>query len=367
MFRKHLREIWQASFLIRISNLLLSNADLFRLVSILLAVKVIWLVCVSNLKSRASRGFTLIELLVVIAIIAVLIALLLPAVQQAREAARRSTCKNNLKQFGLALHNYHDAHNIFPPAAVAPGSCFCEQALDLTPGDSPHLLNHTFYQLLLPYLDLATLYNQFDFARSSSTYVARSGQDANTGESYCGSLSASFAGSGQLSVVTNKYPVFLCPSDPGPRSYANDYQKSSYGRVGYTTEYSLKYSYGKDSDSLKGTLGFNGAARIRDIKDGTSNTMVLIESPLLLVDDSFGPHWNSYRHTNVIIPYKYGINQKRAGYDLPYAWGAGSSHEGGCHILMNDGAVRFLSENVDRLSVIRSLVSIKGDEVLPEF
>ncbi|MCR9233500.1 MAG: DUF1559 domain-containing protein [bacterium] len=307
-----------------------------------------------------TRGFTLIELLVVIAIIAILIALLLPAVQQAREAARRSSCKNNLKQMGLALHNYHDAHSVFPPAAIAPGSCYCERVLGLSAGTSPKLLNHTFYQLLLPYLDLAPLYNKYNFSLSSSDHVARSDG------SYCGSVGPTFAGSGQLTVAPNNYPVFLCPSDPDQTSYGS-YQKTSYGRAGYTTEYSLVTTYGTDSNRLKGTLGFNGSARIGDIKDGTSNTMVLIESPLLLTSSSYGPFWNSYRHTNVILPYSYGINKNHPGYDKPYAWGAGSHHVGGCHMLMNDGSVRFLSENVDRITVIQALVSIKGGEVMPEF
>src|SRR3954451_15240789 len=96
--------------------------------------------------SRSKRGFTLIELLVVIAIIAVLIALLLPAVQQAREAARRTQCRNNLKQIGLALHNYHDAHKIFPPGETSNGT------------DDP-LYGHGPGVDILPYIDQATVYN----------------------------------------------------------------------------------------------------------------------------------------------------------------------------------------------------------------
>src|SRR5665213_2567978 len=95
--------------------------------------------------SRKRHGFTLIELLVVIAIIAVLIALLLPAVQQARESARRTQCKNNLKQLGLALHGYHDVFQIFPAAAL--GRC------------TPHIVNMTGFTSLLPYLDQSPLYN----------------------------------------------------------------------------------------------------------------------------------------------------------------------------------------------------------------
>src|SRR5438309_1662617 len=101
---------------------------------------------VRNIGTRR-RGFTLIELLVVIAIIAVLIALLLPAVQQAREAARRTQCKNNLKQLGLAMHNYHDVHSCFPPAGI-----FLDQTTNVW---------HSFHTYLLPYIDQNNVYQEF--------------------------------------------------------------------------------------------------------------------------------------------------------------------------------------------------------------
>ena len=113
------------------------------------------------LKQRRRVGFTLIELLVVIAIIAILIALLLPAVQQAREAARRTECKNKLKQLGLALHNYHDTANSFPAALYSSGrynnaAYFANNGIKNIPG----------WQMILPDMDQAPLYSQFDFGYS---------------------------------------------------------------------------------------------------------------------------------------------------------------------------------------------------------
>ena len=142
--------------------------------------------------SKFRRGFTLIELLVVIAIIAVLIALLLPAVQQAREAARRSQCKNNLKQIGLALHNYHDAHNTFPPTQIFtfyPGA-------PNTAGGSPR--NHTWIAMILPFMDQQAL---FEIIKPDGCRPPNSG-----------STSGSYAGDSPP--LRTPLEGFICPSSP---------------------------------------------------------------------------------------------------------------------------------------------------------
>jgi len=316
-------------------------------------------------QSHSRKGFTLIELLVVIAIIAILIALLLPAVQQAREAARRSTCKNNLKQIGLAMHNYHETHRIFPPGAIAPG-CGCDAVTGPAPGQ---ILNHTAYQMLLPYIEQTALYNSYNFSLPS-------GKSKYTGGSGCTGTAPT---TDQLSLVTSPVPIFLCPSDPGTTKGTEDYafsqgkgaQRTSYGFVSDRSDPSWTNSWASTNDTAKGMWGPNGAARMRDLTDGTSNVLCMAETPLRKkkYEDWNGPYWNAYTYTYWMnIPAR-GINRIYADADYPgvHRNGAGSEHEGGAHILLADGSVRFLSENVDQFSVLNALTSIGGGEVIGDF
>lgn len=324
-----------------------------------------------QLKSHRSRGFTLIELLVVIAIIAILIALLLPAVQQAREAARRSTCKNNMKQIGLAMHNYHDTHRIFPPATINPGCNDCEDIV--TPDTlSTNVLNITAHVLILPYIDQAPLYNKLNFSQPM-------GLSAYSGVT---DPSPTAAASNMAALKKQHLSVYACPSDPadtpGTNSstsshyYTVDYYRTSYGVIARTWEDNSRNKYlfwgSADNDmNQRSAFGTNGAARMRDITDGTSNSIFMSETSMQKYDTNYGPYWGAWTNT-YWLSMSWGINKP---YDinvspLPFAWTPGSKHEGGCHVLLADGGVRFVSENTNEPTLL-NLVSIADGNVIGEW
>jgi len=323
--------------------------------------------------SSPRRAFTLIELLVVIAIIAILVALLLPAVQQAREAARRSQCKNNLKQLGLALHNYSDTHGTFPPRNIS---------LDNK--------NHSWMTMILPYVEQASLYAKYDF--SQPMINQRFTQSAAT-----------------PGIIGTRIPTFECPSDidAGGASWVS-------GTFGVAPSNYAGMAGGGDqttdspSNSKVGIFSEAGASRIRDVTDGTSNTICLAESTRTSVNGLTGCNGcmtSFYSDSNTFVRgwgwgYHYAAWNSAApkssrpsacpqsggdwcttNTDGSYLWepmvlanwglnghwpGASSRHTGGAHMLMGDGAVRFLSQNLS-FSVWQALSTARGGEVVGEF
>ncbi|RMG35785.1 MAG: DUF1559 domain-containing protein [Planctomycetota bacterium] len=305
------------------------------------------------------RAFTLIELLVVIAIIAILIALLLPAVQQAREAARRSQCKNHLKQLGLALHNYHDVNKMFPGTYFRTGGSVRWTASS----------KGSYMVRLLPFVDQEPLFKLVRFDLEGSGM----GPEWQT-----------FPGTSKR-FTTQVIPVFLCPSDPSPDVRGNPNTtgraKTNYAmsmgnqrmpaRGNKCTTYpgnnfgTAPTGHGNTGDltRISGIVSrINWSARIRDITDGTSNVIAMGE-----ILPRCGDHTrNGWFHFNSIwvattAPINFPINCEGEPKKYPTGgcndidnWqtsqGFKSKHQGGAHFLMCDGAVRFISENIDYLT-----------------
>lgn len=313
------------------------------------------------------RGFTLIELLVVIAIIAVLIALLLPAVQQAREAARRSQCKNNLKQIALAVHNYHDAFSVFPYGA----SVGYDTTLSASAGFTPRM-GFNWRVFILPYLDQAPLYSQIMNVSPLN-------------------LAAVSAMPQQQQVI----PVYICPSEVA--ATVNGNFTSDADCVSSTTAALASYrgSAGPASMHASGSVGCglcgtsqtnclctnqglnhvapmgNGpgmfhyrADRIamKDVTDGTSNTLLAGEGTFL--NNGQGTNYSQWMGTWAVASTVNGINRPNAG---SYYDGSGfrSYHTGGAHVAMVDGSVRFASNNMN-LFVLSYLGTKGGGDIVGE-
>lgn len=341
-------------------------------------------------RPKIRRGFTLIELLVVIAIIAILIALLLPAVQQAREAARRTQCKNNLKQIGIALHNYHDVSGQFPPALINSGRSTGN-------GQYAFNLNHTGWTMLLPYIDQSAAYDQFDASQPSSGVATNGYPLGGTGNWTV-----------NIPVTSLVIPGLVCPSDPAPElqtttntAYlSTDAAPSSYVFSGGRQAESSNNIWPAWSQSLawlpNGTqfrwrtaFGLNSSAKIRDIRDGTSNTIVIGESTMAKRDRNHIPRWGQGRHVGVfgrVITEQapdhvnhsiYRLNARMcdrsdgqwatiSNCDKRYAWVFASQHTGGAQFVLGDGSVRFVSENID-MSTWGILHAIDDGNTVEEF
>jgi prepilin-type N-terminal cleavage/methylation domain-containing protein len=301
----------------------------------------------SSLPKR--RGFTLIELLVVIAIIAILIALLLPAVQQAREAARRTQCRNNLKQIGLALHNYHDVHNTLPSGWIGAAGGVHDIA-----GNN----NFGWSVFLLPYIDQAPLYNQFNF------------------------------NVGILDPVHNEervqiLPFFRCPSDTGTPiwqmvSAANTntvlttLSTSNYvGSFGTSEledcENSIANPNGTGLISGQcrgnGSLYHNSKVLLRDFADGTSNTFICGER----VSTAGYSTWvGVVPGGQEAMARVLGVADHNPNHVPLHLDDFSSQHVGGALFVMGDGAVRFISGNIDR-NLYQGLFTLRGGEAPGEF
>jgi prepilin-type N-terminal cleavage/methylation domain-containing protein len=327
---------------------------------------------------RKQRGFTLIELLVVIAIIAILVALLLPAVQQAREAARRTQCKNNLKQIGLALHNYEGTYGMFPPSRIT-------------------LSNPTFQvtwnAMILPYIEQANMYAQYNF-------------------------NVNWFNPLNDRITTTQLPAFVCPSTPGSRPLPtaalytaisggtrtdtpiwgyNDYGSINAVRNAFIVMAGMPSINTRDA---MGAMGRGpGGTRIRDITDGTSNTMLIAEDagrPRQYIGRSPGknPRVGNIAFGTDFTADGWSWADINNGFSVDGANTAGlqndtsssgnttivgqctmnctndsemySFHTGGVQTVLADGSVRFLSENMSARTLV-GIITLNAGEVVGEF
>lgn len=301
-------------------------------------------------RPQTRAAFTLIELLVVIAIIAILVAILLPAVQQAREAARRMSCKNNLKQIGLGIHNYHDTNSTFPNANA-----------------NSTLSGGSLFTSILPFMEQAAAYDLYDFNLTNSDPY----NQAVTGQ---------------------RISIYLCPTATFPRevpscSSDNGRAPGTYAVNVGSEDYNQYWSFfGDPKPILNGPIVYTdsnpGRTSMRDIIDGTSSTMMVGESAYNLPDyiyssgDCMGEPRYSFTLWSVPFPgatamtTEYAFNPKDIQgdgiFDPNWVRSFRSQHAGIVNFLFVDGSVHSISENIDA-DLLDGLASRNGREVIGEF
>jgi prepilin-type N-terminal cleavage/methylation domain-containing protein/prepilin-type processing-associated H-X9-DG protein len=257
-------------------------------------------------QNRKESGFTLIELLVVIAIIAVLIALLLPAVQMAREAARRTQCRNNLKQLGLALHNYHSTHGVFPPDNMRAANGWAANNDWATPTLDQHAdQKYTMKVFLLPYMEANAVYNAFNLSLDAMGVCNVPGQTPSACWSGSGQWGGGWDANNPLyannTAKITRLESFLCPSDPSPEHYLPQATSHNYSPNGGTERYYNNWR----SNGITYAPGWDSAiatpVSVTTIVDGTSHTAALSEwvrgtmegSPQRSLQNKLAATWNS--------------------------------------------------------------------------
>ena len=320
------------------------------------------------LRDQARRGFTLVELLVVIAIIGVLVGLLLPAVQAAREAARRMQCSNNLKQLGLALHNYHDTYSMFPPGrggTNAGGDWRTGSWLSNQGSLSAHAQ-------LLPYIEQGPLWEQIKTGVDDGREIPPNGPSPLR----------------PYTPFAQTIPSFVCPSDPGGNA------GHSNGNINYALNYGDQVANVTGDDNPRGVFGYYSEIGFRDITDGTSNTIAMSEitsyngDALRIRGGSYITDFSQADLSNTPILCKQAVAQDGRMDGTPPTshhrvgtnWAAGhpmisgfnailppnspacavskgewsvglfpaeSYHPGGVQTMMCDGSVQFVTESVD--------------------
>jgi len=321
------------------------------------------------------RGFTLVELLVVIAIIGILVALLLPAVQAAREAGRRTSCGNNLKQLGIALHNYHDTHKRFPPAGINYG--WCRNPLPATNQPQTRRMNINGLTLMLPFYEQTAAAATYDRNAAASNVL-----HGNTG--CCGPNAATepLAGSAapvNAAIMQLKLEIFACPSDYGDPylpatsvySIGNTVNLGRGAKTNYdfsvtTANYTCLH-WSTHPLNVRRIFGENSDSRFSYVIDGTSNTVAFCETTYEVFNGRCPPWgYRGWVQVGVDIGDPNGINNwtyptlttpqvGRVG-----SWGRpGSLHPGGCQVCMTDGAVRFVSQTTD--AVVRTRMAAMAD------